>query len=254
MEPATLRRRKDQAAYDVDSLLAVFHSKFISNVAYVDQGLPHCLPMTALVEKQDNFLCITLHGHPSSRLIELVRKADQEARDGNVPIGTDNRIRVCITATHVDGLSLSSAPNGHEFNYRSAVVHGACSLVKDRDQKFQAMHLLTNHIVPHRWEEVNPVSSFQVSLVQVIKVEVLSGSVKSRTGIPQIQPRNTGKDGPDLPYPVWTGIIPLYEVLGVPVDSGLTDDAAVPPSVLAYIQKRNKQHKEYAELVSKKKL
>lgn len=151
----------------------------------------------------------------------------------------------------MDGLSLSSAPNGHEINYRSAVVHGPCSLVKDRGQKFEAMRSLTNHIVPHHWEDVNPVSSFQVSLVQVIEVKILSGSVKYRKGIPQIQPRNAEKDGPDCAHPVWTGIIPVYETLGAPVDSGLTNCSSVPSSVMAYILDRNEQHQQYTELAAR---
>lgn len=56
--------------------------------------------MTALVRREEDSLTIVLHGHPSSRPIELIRKADQELRDENVVSGEDNRVRVCITATH----------------------------------------------------------------------------------------------------------------------------------------------------------
>jgi uncharacterized protein len=71
MQPAELRRRKDQAAYDVKSLTAVFSDSFISNVAFVYDGHPACLPMVALVRDDGNRAAVYLHGYPSSRLIEL---------------------------------------------------------------------------------------------------------------------------------------------------------------------------------------
>lgn len=151
----------------------------------------------------------------------------------------------------VDGLVLSSSPNGHTFNYRSSIIHGACSLVQDRNIKREVMRGVTNHIIEGRWEDVNPVSSFQVSLVCVIRVDILSGGLKFRTGIPGIQPRDKAKDGPDHEVPPWTGVVPLYEQLDEPVASGLTDDAQVPEGLLAFIQKRNTAHREYAHSVAR---
>lgn len=110
---------------------------------------------------------------------------------------------------------------------------------------------VTNHIVADRWEDVNPVASFQVSLVCVLRVEIESMSVKSRTGIPGIQPRDIEKDGPDREEPVWTGVVPLYDVLDRPVESGLTDGARIPESLERYIERRNSQHKEYSVKVAK---
>jgi uncharacterized protein len=93
MEPAKLRRHEARGQYDVDAVQKVFAETFISHVTYVDNGLPQCLPMIALFrcvgENQDPV--IYLHGHPSSRLMELVR--DNESK------GLDEKIRVCIAAT-----------------------------------------------------------------------------------------------------------------------------------------------------------
>ncbi|KAJ5369391.1 hypothetical protein N7509_014003 [Penicillium cosmopolitanum] len=247
MQPATLRRRKDQGKYDIDSLISVFADSFISHVAYVCDGLPQCLPMTTLIQKNGEVATAYLHGHPSSKLIELVRKSDQNKDNGGLEADQKSAVRVCITSTKVDGLVLSSAPNGHEFNYRSAVIHGVCSLVCDRAEKTRLMSLLTNHVVPDRWQDVNPVSSFQISLVHVIRVEILSCSIKTRSGIPNIQPRNIEKDGPDRLQPVWTGVVPLYDVLGNPIASGLTDDASIPPRLLRYVEERNESHRLHAE-------
>lgn len=254
MKPAELRRNKQQGSYDFGGVAEVFADSFLAHVSFVDEGLPQCLPMIALLAKLDgDEAAVYLHGHPSSRLMELVRAKERERGylTGEVDKGVDDRFRVCITATKVDGLVLSSAPNGHSFNYRSAVIHGACSLVSALKTKRAVMRGVTNHIVAGRWEDVNPVASFQVALVCVIRVNILSLSRKQRTGVPGIQPRNVEKDGPSKEEPVWTGTVPLREVLETPVPSGLTDDAVVPKGLLDFVEGRNERHLKHAMSVAR---
>ncbi|KKZ64381.1 hypothetical protein EMCG_09638 [[Emmonsia] crescens] len=254
MQPAELQRHKERGRYDADSISSVFSDTFMAHVSYVDGGLPQCLPMIALFRCEEEGEAVYLHGHPSSRLMELVRHNEVEKKArierGEVQDG-DDRIKVCITATKVDGLSLSSAPNGHTFNFRSAVVHGACSRVEDYNIKYDVMRGVMDHIVAGRWEDINPISSFAVSLVFVIRVQVQRGSMKLQVGIPMIQPRDREKDGPDRAEPVWTGVVPLHEHLDEPVPSGLTDDAKIPEGLLKYIQERNERQEEYARSAAK---
>jgi hypothetical protein len=151
----------------------------------------------------------------------------------------------------VDGLVLSSAPNGHTFNYRSAVIHGTCTPVTNKPVKRNVMRAVTNHIVANRWEEVNPVASFQVGLVSVIKVSIDKLSVKTRTGPPGIQPRNREVDGPDIEMPPWVGVIPLWEQLGTPVDSGLSPGAVISENLDKYIDGRNATQRGYAQRMAR---
>ncbi|CZR69325.1 related to flavin-nucleotide-binding protein [Phialocephala subalpina] len=242
MKPAELRRHQNRGKYDLESVSSVFADSFMAHVSYVDDGLPQCLPMIALFHTIGDETAVYLHGHPSARLMELVKQSG--GADGELP--EKDKIKVCIAATKVDGLVLSSAPNGHTFNYQSAVIHGECSLVQDRSIKQDIMRGVTNHIVAGRWEDVNPVSSFQISLVCVVRVDILSLSLKSRSGVPGIQPRNIEKDGKDRDEPVWTGVVPLYDVLDEPVASGLTDAAKVPEGLRTFIGKRNEKHRNYS--------
>ncbi|PVH82423.1 flavin-nucleotide-binding protein [Cadophora sp. DSE1049] len=245
MKPSELRRHQQRGTYDLESVSSVFADTFMAHVSYVDNGLPQCLPMIALFHKVGDVTSVYLHGHPSARLMELVRQNKNEN-------GMEKeKIKVCITSTKVDGLVLSSAPNGHTFNYRCAVIHGECIQETDLSLKREIMKGVTNHIVANRWEDVNPVASFQVSLVCVLKVDIESMSVKSRTGIPGIQPRDKEKDGPDREESVWTGVVPLYDVLDRPVESGLTDSARIPESLERFIEKRNEKHREYSSKVAK---
>lgn len=113
------------------------------------------------------------------------------------------------------------------------------------------MRAVTNHIVKGRWDDVNPVASFQVSLVCVIRVEIVGGSVKFRAGVPGIQPRDKEKDGPDHQVQPWTGVVPLYEHLDAPIESGLTDGAEVPKGLQEFIKIRNDAQEEHALSVAK---
>lgn len=71
-------------------------------------------------------------------------------------------------------------------------------------------------------------------------------------GIPGIQPRGKKKDGSDREEPVWTGVVPLYDVLDRPVASGLTEEAKTPERLVEkLIEKRNAKHKEYSVKVAK---
>ncbi|CAG9941557.1 unnamed protein product [Clonostachys rosea f. rosea IK726] len=287
MQPATLRRHGQRGTYDLKSVKDVFDDCFISHVSYAVDGLPACMPMIALImedpeadtlrsselgerlsnganedlkngiQKDGNTTFVYLHGHPSTKLMELVREANrrqsedvQSTTETNGQIANNKslgEVKVCITATKVDGLVLSSAPNGHTFNYRSATIHGTCEPVSSKTTKHAVMRAVTQKIVANRWEEVNPVASMQVSLVYVVKVHIDALSVKSRTGIPGIQPRNKEKDGPDIQIPPWTGVIPLWEELGTPVDSGLTPNAVVSGNLKAYIETRNERQQAYSK-------
>lgn len=82
----------------------------------------------------------------------------------------------------MDGLVLSLAPNGCTFNYRCAAIHGECTQEIDLDVKREIMRRVTNHMMADRWEDVNLVASFQVSLVFIVSADIESLSMKSQNG------------------------------------------------------------------------
>ncbi|CAK7215001.1 hypothetical protein SEUCBS140593_002380 [Sporothrix eucalyptigena] len=301
LEPATLRRYQERGLYDIPSAKKVFDDSFIVHVSYIDDGLPACQPMLALLreewedaEEGEEHAPVTdgetngvngvngvnsteaghgrrktayvyLHGHPTTRLMELVKKAskaaeaEEEAKtngqtNGHATNGhsTAEPVKVCITATKVDGLVLSSAPNGHSFNYRSAMLHGTCEPVKgNKEFKKQIMTEVTNKIVPNRTAEVNPMASIVTSMVYIVRVRIDRLSVKARTGVPGIQPRNVEVDGPNVEPPAWAGVVPLWEQLGEPVDAGLTPGASVSENLKNFIAERNAKHAAHAKKVAK---
>lgn len=130
MEPSYLRRNTNKGVYDLDSVKSVFEDCFLAHVSYVDDGLPACLPMIALVrEENEEDIAISsegqsrtesprepaktavyLHGHPSARLMELVRKANR-SNDGETDTRAIDQVKVCITATK--GMSAPFHPGAY---------------------------------------------------------------------------------------------------------------------------------------------
>lgn len=94
MKPSELRRHQQRGSYDLESVSSVFDDTFMAHVSYVDKGSPQCLPMIALFYKIGGVTSVYLHGHPSARLMELVRQNPHE--DGTEK---KEKIKVCITAT-----------------------------------------------------------------------------------------------------------------------------------------------------------
>lgn len=144
MKSATLRRFPERAVYDVDSVASVFRDSYFAHVAYVDtEGFPQCLPMIALFDVgevgadggESPDPVVYLHGHLSTNLMEMARKATRKQRvrwrramaaskSRHVSLlqkvrlsQTSHRFHMTsLTSYAVDGLVLSSAPNGKPYS------------------------------------------------------------------------------------------------------------------------------------------
>jgi len=143
----------------------------------------------------------------------------------------------------VDGVVLNFTPNGHSLNYRSAVIHGDAELVESPDEKRYSMHLLTNHMIPRRWSNTNEVTPSALRGVQILRVTVRSASGKVRAknmGAADNLEAIIGRDD------VYTGVIPVYETLGEPVQSGYFPARPVQPHLRDWIVGQNEEEKTYA--------
>lgn len=117
-------------------------------------------------------------------------------------------LHVCIAATHVDGLVLALSPFSHSYNYRSAVLQGVATVVTDVDEKLWVMTLLTNGVLPKRWENArNPPTSAEMQSTGVLKVHILTASAKIRAEGPH-DGQSDVQDA-ELVKRVWTGVIPV---------------------------------------------
>jgi hypothetical protein len=152
---------------------------------------------------------------------------------------------VCIAASKVDGLVLTLTPNSHNYNYRSAILFGYASLVTETDEKLWAMELITNSVVPDRYENTRiPPNGAEMQSTQILKVFIDSGSAKVREGVPNDS--NEDMEDEEVVGKVWTGVLPLYEQFGEPVPGPYNKVKEVPQHVLEYKERLNKENYEYA--------
>jgi nitroimidazol reductase NimA-like FMN-containing flavoprotein (pyridoxamine 5'-phosphate oxidase superfamily) len=113
--------------------------------------------------------------------------------------------------TLLDGLVLARSIFNHSMNYRSVVVLGKATLVDDPKEKLEALRLLSEHILPGRWEDSRQPNASELKQTSVLKLPIEEFSAKVRQG-PAID------DEEDYAFPTWAGVIPLEITAGAPLD------------------------------------
>src|SRR5262249_31736733 len=180
---------------------------FVCHVGFVVDGEPVVMPMA--YGRAGSRLYI--HGSVGSRMLR--------ALVGGIP--------VCVTLTLLDGLVLARSAFHHSMNYRSVVVFGTASLVKDMRKKLKALQAFSEHIMPGRWADVRKPSDPELNQTLVLELPLTEASAKIRTGPPIDEPS-------DYDMPVWAGELPLSFVAGEPVaDPRLLPSIKVPGYVEA---------------------
>ncbi|KAK8147365.1 hypothetical protein G3M48_001760 [Beauveria asiatica] len=179
-------------------------------------------------------LDLYLHGHISSRLFTTPSSSS-----------SSSRVPVCVSATHLDGLVLSLSAFNSSYNYRSVVLFGHAAPVTDELEKLYALKLLTDSVVPGRWDAARlPPTRAELQSTAVLRVEIASGSFKARDG-------ETGDDRHDMENEdmrrlVWTGVVPVHQVFGSPVASSYNRVEETPAYIAEYAQEQTRENAEYA--------
>jgi uncharacterized protein len=184
----TLRRHKERGAADRSSLHEVLDAGLVCHLGVVADGTPLVLPMAYGRDGDTMYL----HGSAANGAFS--------AADGQ---------QVCATVTHLDGIVCARSVFSHSVNYRSAVVLGTATLVRDEDERWQALRLITDHLVPGRWAAVRQPTRKEMAATAVLALPLDEASVKIRAGMPVDPPA-------DLDPRVWAGVLPMSVVFGEP--------------------------------------
>ena len=177
-----VRQLREKAAYDKKTVHAILDSALFASVAFVQDGSPVVVPM---IHGRDGET-IYLHGARKARAVRLLEKTD----------------RACLNVTHVDGLVLARSAFNSSMNYRSATVFGKPTLVSTDEEKLHGMRVISEHLMPGRWDELREPLEKEIKMTGVIALEIESASAKASTGMP------TDEDE-DYDIPIWAGILPL---------------------------------------------
>ena len=184
-----LRRHHERGMSDRDFLYEVLDAGLICHLGVVADGVPVVLP-TAYGRDGDT---LYLHGSSANGAFW--------AADGQ---------RVCVTVTHLDGLVAARSVFSHSVNYRSAVIFGTASVVTDEDERWQALRVITDHLIPGRWAAARQPTTKEMAATAVMSLPLTEASVKIRTGMPKDDPE-------DLELDVWAGVLPVSVTFGEPL-------------------------------------
>jgi uncharacterized protein len=207
-----LVREAERAVYDREAAYRILDEGFLCHVGFVADGQPFVIP-TSYGRKDAN---LYVHGSAASRMLRNLKES----------------LPVCITVTLLDGLVLARSIFNHSMNYRSVVVLGKATLVDDPEEKLEALHLLSEHIIPGRWAESRQPNERELKATSVLRVPIEEFSAKVRKG-PVVD------DEEDYSFPTWAGIVPLEMVAGAPINDSRLDPAReVPPYAKHYTRKR----------------
>jgi len=183
-------REPQRAVYKRDAVNQILDEAFLCHVGFVADGQPYVIP-TSYGRDRDT---LYIHGSVASRML---RNLDQ-----GVP--------VCITVTLLDGLVLARSVFNHSMNYRSVVILGTATLVDDPAEKIAALRALSEHILPHRWDDSRFPNEKELKATSVLRLPISEFSAKVRVGPPV-------DDEEDYSFPTWAGVIPLEMNSGTPI-------------------------------------
>jgi nitroimidazol reductase NimA-like FMN-containing flavoprotein (pyridoxamine 5'-phosphate oxidase superfamily) len=205
-------RESDRGVYDRETVYRILDEGFLCHAGFVVDGQPFVIPTS--YGRKDASLYI--HGSAASRMLRQMK--------GGVP--------VCITVTLLDGLVLARSVFNHSMNYRSVVILGKATLVDDPQAKLAALRILSEHILPGRWDDSRQPNERELKATSVLRVPIEEFSAKVRTGPPI-------DDEEDYAFSNWAGVVPLEMVAGKPIgDARLLAGIEVPEYARGYTRKR----------------
>ena len=185
--PSRLAKR---AHYDEATIHPILDDALFCTVSYAVDNQPMAIP-TAFARQGDH---LYIHGSVGSHFIREIEKGGP----------------VCITVMLADGLVLAKSAFHHSVNYRSVIIFANAEKVDDETEKMNVLALITDHLIPGRWDDLRPTTDSELRKTTVLRFSLAEASAKLRTGGPSDDPE-------DADLPTWSGVVPLQTVRLTPV-------------------------------------
>ena len=182
-ERTTITRLPKRGVYEKETVFAILDEALVCTVAFVLNGQPFQIP-TGFCRKGDT---LYIHGSVGSFYMRELAA---------------NKLPVCISVTHLDGLVLARSAFHHSVNYRSVVVFGQAEKVEDKNELYEVLEIFTNKMQPGRWDDIRKPNDGEWKATMVLKFKIDDASAKVRTGGPI-------DDDEDYDLNIWAGVVPL---------------------------------------------
>jgi nitroimidazol reductase NimA-like FMN-containing flavoprotein (pyridoxamine 5'-phosphate oxidase superfamily) len=204
-ERTTLHRYAHRAAYDRPTVNAILDEGIVCHVGLqTERGFPVVIPL-AYGRVGD---VVYLHGSAASRLFRGARPP---------------KVEICMTVTFVDGLVVARSTYNTDINYRSVIIIGEASEVKDLEEKRVGLEALVEHIIPGRTPDARPPTEKELRSTMLLKLPLTESSAKIRSGWPSDEVE-------DYDLSIWAGVIPFTYQIGTPLDDPALRFELPPPA------------------------
>ena len=200
----TVTRLRAKQRTELDALHALLDSTFVGHFALSADAGPVVIP-TAITRDGDRVLA---HGSTGSRWMRALA-------DG---------APTCLAVTALDGLVVARSAFESSLHYRSAVLFGACSVLRD-EEKDAALDKITEALLPGRVAELRRPTVREKQATLVLSLPIEQWSLKVSDGWPD-------DEDDDIAGDAWAGVVPLITTRGTPVAApDLRDGIGLPPSL-----------------------
>ncbi|MDX1406345.1 MAG: pyridoxamine 5'-phosphate oxidase family protein [Woeseiaceae bacterium] len=207
-----VRQLADKASYDRQTVFRILDAGLVAHVAFVQDGNPVVVPMIYGRDADTLYL----HGARKARVIRLL---DQSAS-------------ACVNVTLLDGIVLARSAFNSSMEYRSVTVFGAPQLVDDTAGKLHAMRVISEHVMPGRWDELRPPHNKEVKMTGVIALDIDTASAK-------ISDAGVEDEEADYEIPVWAGVLPIRHEIGGPIDDQRLKPGVAPSAAVLAMRQRS---------------
>lgn len=191
------RQLPKKAHYDRETVHRVLDAGLVAQVAFVQDNAPVVVPM---IYGRDGDT-VYLHGARKARVIRLLTETEQ----------------ACLNVTLLDGIVLARSAFNSSMQYRSVTVFGTPRLVQGSAAKLRAMRIISEQLMPGRWDELREAHNREVRMTGVIALEIETASAK-------ISDNGVEDEDDDYEIPVWAGVLPITLSFG----SLVNDDRLIP--------------------------
>jgi hypothetical protein len=203
-----LKRIPKRGIYNTEAIYKILDDTFLCHIGFVIDKQPFVIP--TCYGRKDNK--IFFHGSAGSRMLNHLKTSSG----------------ICVTVSIVDGIVLARSAFHHSINYRSVVIFGKAEEISDPDKKTNALKIITEHILPGRWNDARKPNKKELNVTSVFSMELNEVSAKVREGEPSDEKE-------DKELNIWAGVLPLKTIADEPVkDSELKENILLPDYIRNY--------------------
>lgn len=186
-----ITRLPKRGVYDKETVYSILDEALFCTLAYAKDNQPFQIP-TGFCRIGDK---LYIHGSVGSHYMRTLQS---------------EKLPVCISITHLDGLVLARSAFHHSVNYRSVILFSTPEPVTDQAELYKVLEIFTEKVCKGRWKDVRQPNDGEWKATMVIAFPIIEASAKVRTGPPKDDPE-------DYELPVWAGVQPIQTVRLTPL-------------------------------------